>query len=117
MRFITDKSLKNFKFWGGAVDHVKELTDDQLEELDIILDNYMEENGEFWTETQVNDWFWFEEDNVAQILGYENWRLFVAENHCEEKISCPSGDYECPYYENGLCTLENAKEECDNWWD
>ena len=31
-------------------------------------------------------------------------------------IECPSNDWMCPYFDNGGCTLENAKMECDAFY-
>ena len=32
-----------------------------------------------------------------------------------EKIYCPSRAWDCPYYtEKGICTCENAIEECED---
>ncbi len=29
---------------------------------------------------------------------------------------CPAGDWTCPYWYEGGCTLENCREECDEWY-
>lgn len=32
-------------------------------------------------------------------------------------IECPINDWQCPYFENGDCTMGNeAKVECDAWY-
>jgi hypothetical protein len=31
-------------------------------------------------------------------------------------IDCPNEDFECPYYKEGECTLENVEEECDDFY-
>lgn len=28
-------------------------------------------------------------------------------------LECPENDWFCPYFDNGRCTLENAKDHCD----
>ena len=33
------------------------------------------------------------------------------------RVECPTNDWFCPYFENGGCTLENAKMECDAFYD
>lgn len=30
---------------------------------------------------------------------------------------CPADDFTCPYYVNGCCDLENAEQECDEFYD
>ena len=31
-------------------------------------------------------------------------------------IECPAGDWLCPYYDNGDCTLKNCEVECDAFY-
>lgn len=28
-------------------------------------------------------------------------------------LDCPENDWTCPYFDNGRCTLEDAKEQCE----
>ena len=28
-------------------------------------------------------------------------------------LECPANDWMCPYFDNGRCTLETAKEDCE----
>ena len=66
MTYKVEKSLKDFDFWSGAILNVKNLTD---EEFDLIED-YLEGSGELMTETEINDFFWFEMEFWATaILG------------------------------------------------
>lgn len=30
--------------------------------------------------------------------------------------TCPVNDFECPYYMDGLCTIGNPVEECDDYY-
>lgn len=77
MKIITEQKLRNFGFWGGAKDRVKFLTN---EELDLI-----EEELEAWyypeglTETQINDIFWFDDDFIASMLGYDLFDTIIEE--------------------------------------
>ena len=32
-----------------------------------------------------------------------------------EHIHCPVNDCKCPYYDNGICTLEDPASECDDF--
>lgn len=70
MKIYTEKSLKNFEFWSGAEDTVKYLTLDELDTIeDILEDSYPDGIGE----TELNDIFWFEDDLIAEWLGYNNF--------------------------------------------
>ena len=71
MKITKEVTTKNdFNFWSGAVDTVDELTDEEFEqvinELDLTYPAGM-------TETELNDLFWFEDDFIAVLLGYNNW--------------------------------------------
>lgn len=66
MTYKVEKSLKDFDFWSGAVANVKNLTDEEFD----TIENYLEESGELMTETEINDFFWFEMEFWAtEILG------------------------------------------------
>lgn len=64
--YITDCSVRDFPFWCGAYDVWARLTEDELDELDIILDEISEEQP-FDSATQINDFVWFE------LIEYWEW--------------------------------------------
>ena len=66
MRYICEESLTNFDFWSGAKNRADLLTYSELEELDNQLENFF---VEIPTATQINDLFWFNFDQVCQLLG------------------------------------------------
>lgn len=55
--------------WSGAKDRVKKLTDDDIDTIiDILNSEDFEDKG--IDETELNDFFWFEDDTYAEWLGY-----------------------------------------------
>ena len=70
MKIYMEERLRNFEFWSGACDRVKYLTDEELDTIESILE---ECNPEGMTETEINDFFWFEEDTIAEWLGYSSF--------------------------------------------
>lgn len=70
MRVYKEVDAYNFDFWSGAKDTVKYLTD---EEVNMIFEMLEELYPEGMDETQVNDFFWFEEDTIAEWLGYRSF--------------------------------------------
>lgn len=71
MEITKEVTTKNdFNFWSGAVDTVDELTD---EEFETVIDELEMLNPEGMTETELNDFFWFDNDAIAEMLGYNNW--------------------------------------------
>ena len=70
MKIYQEKAIKNFEFWSGAEDRVKYLTLDELDTLEEMLEEcYPDGIGE----TELNDIFWFEEDMIAEWLGYNSF--------------------------------------------
>ena len=82
MKIYTENSLSNFEFWSGAVDRVKYLTDDELDTIEAILEDIYPDGMD---ETQINDLFWFEEDWIAEILGYEDFEAIMHRDDEEEE--------------------------------
>lgn len=66
MTYKVEKSLKDFDFWSGAILNAKNLTDEEFD----TIESYLEESGELMTETEINDFFWFDMEFWAtEILG------------------------------------------------
>lgn len=70
MKIYTETSLRDFEFWAGAVDTVGYLTSEELDEIEAILEDTYPEGMD---ETEINDFFWFEDDTIAEWLGYNNF--------------------------------------------
>lgn len=70
MRVYKEVNAYNFEFWSGAKDTVKYLTG---EEVNMIFEMLEELYPEGMDETQVNDFFWFEDDTIAEWLGYRSF--------------------------------------------
>lgn len=66
MTYKVEKSLKDFDFWSGAIANAKNLTNEEFD----TIESYLEESGELMTETEINDFFWFDMEFWAtEILG------------------------------------------------
>lgn len=70
MKIYTEKSLNEFDFWSGAKDTVKYLTEDEINLIETILEDSFPDGMD---ETEINDFFWFEEDTIAEWLGYSSF--------------------------------------------
>jgi hypothetical protein len=66
--------------WSGALDRVKCLSDDELNTIISIL---AEEYPDGIDETELNDFFWFEDDTYACWLGWDDVEAFW-EDHQDE---------------------------------
>lgn len=70
MKVYEETTLNDFEFWAGAKDRVKYLTYEELKTLTEILEDLYPEGVE---DTTINDLFWFEEDTIAEWLGYSDF--------------------------------------------
>lgn len=75
MRIYTEESLTNFEFWAGAKDTVKYLTNEELYTIEKMLE---ELNPEGMSDTEINDFFWFEDDTIAEWLGYNDFEEIMS---------------------------------------
>jgi len=81
MKFYTEQNLRNFEFWSGAKDTTDALTLEQIDQLESILEDITPGDG--WSDTAINDFFWFERDTIADLLGFSSWEAL--ENGEEEE--------------------------------
>ena len=68
------ESYDDFDFWSGARDTVKYLTSDEIE---LVFSTLEEIYPEGMTETELNDFFWFEDDTIAEWLGYSDFEEII----------------------------------------
>lgn len=70
MKIYSEKSLTNFEFWSGGKDTAKYLTNEELDLIESLLEDCYPDGMD---ETEVNDFFWFEDDTIAEWLGYNDF--------------------------------------------
>ena len=70
MKILSETNLRDFEFWAGATDRVKYLSWEQLDTIEEILNDIYPDGID---DTTLNDLFWFDEDTIAQWLGYEDF--------------------------------------------
>lgn len=70
MKIYHECSLTDFEPWSGGADRYNVLTYEQLEQLEPIFEEIFPDGAD---ETEINDLFWFEEDTIAEWLGFEDW--------------------------------------------
>lgn len=66
MRVHCEVNLPNFEFWCGAKENAKQLTYEELEELEWHLEDIYPDGIE---DTQLNDIMWFDFEWVCECLG------------------------------------------------
>ena len=74
MKILYEMRLRDFEFWAGAVDRVEHLTWEQLDVIEEVLTDMFPDGID---DTTVNDLFWFDEDIIAEWLGYNSFDELV----------------------------------------
>ena len=69
MKVYKEMNLRDFKFWSGAKSNAETLTDEQLATVQYNLEEIYQDG---MSETQINDFFWFEFDTIREWLGIED---------------------------------------------
>lgn len=119
MKIISETSLDRFEAWSGGRDTLDVLIEKDLcDQLEAMLENDIFPDG--CTDTELNDFLWFERDTIAEWLGFSSWEALeygeteeeAAEDEDEEENAfsafCDSFAFctDCPYFglaENGNC--------------
>lgn len=66
MKVFSEKSLTNFEFWSGAKCRAEQLTYEELEQLEYILEDIYPDGMD---EVLINDLFWFDFPIICEWLG------------------------------------------------
>lgn len=106
MYYKTEFDLYNFPAWSGGHDTLETLKEKNLvDEVQATIEEiYCEESP---TDTEINDFLWFERDTIAEWLGFSDWEaLEYGEEEEEEEESAFSAFCDsfaacenCPYRE------------------
>jgi len=84
MKWIVEKELRDFPFWGGAKEHVVDIWDGDWNNVEANLQEFYA--GKIPSATDINDMFWFEMDMISTWLGYEDYEeLLNARTKCREE--------------------------------
>ena len=74
-------SIEDYEAWSRAKDTIKRLEElDKVDEIDSQLDDIFPDGC---SETELNDFLWFETDTIAEMIGH-NGGLFEDEPEEEE---------------------------------
>jgi hypothetical protein len=82
MRVVQEiDSAHDFQFWSGAKDTYNRIAEIGLEdELWQLIEEVFE--GEA-TDTEINDFVWFEDDAISEHFGFDFWKYDSAEEQEE----------------------------------
>lgn len=74
MKIICEKSLENFEAWSGGKDTMNDLSNSDCERLEQHIEEIYPDGI---TDTQLNDFLWFERDTIADLLGYRSYEALM----------------------------------------
>ena len=77
MKIILETSLENFEAWSGGKDTMDDLSHSDLERLEQHIEELYPDGI---TDTQLNDFLWFERDTIADLLGYRNYEALAEQD-------------------------------------
>lgn len=72
----------DFDFWSGAVDTVNYLEHDEIVQIFEMLEDCYPDG---MSDTELNDFFWFESDLIAEWLGYSDFEELMHRKEEEEE--------------------------------
>lgn len=75
MEYKVETSLWNFPAWSGGKDTLDVLKErDDVEAVESYLEDiFMDDDV---TDGQINDYLWFERDDIAEHLGFKDWEAY-----------------------------------------
>lgn len=109
MKIYMETCLENFEAWSGGYDTLEVLREKDLcDRLEQILECDIFEDG--CTDTELNDFLWFERDLIAEFLGFNNWEELESDGEDEEE------EFEVEY-EQGVTEqeCETIEDFCDKY--
>lgn len=116
MKYTVEESLRNFNFWSGGKERADLCSSSELDCIEELLEEIEPEEG--WTDTAINDMFWFEFDTLAQHLGYKNEEDFDMQHSSNYVNDDELAEYADKWfrefvekYRNDYCLLEAIAEQ------
>ena len=77
-------SITEYEAWSGAVDTINRLEElDAIETIDSMLDDIFSDGC---SETELNDFLWFERETIAEMIGHCSADLFEDEEEESEEV-------------------------------
>ena len=114
MKIYMEISLERFDAWSGGEDTLDVLRDKGLcDKLENILECDVFADG--CTDTELNDFLWFERDTIADWLGFSDWDDLENDGEEEEEEE-EEVDID---YERGVTEQEfdTAEDFCEHYGD
>ena len=77
MEYKVDTALESFAAWSGGRDTLDTLIEKGVcDEVESLIEETLCSEESLPSETEINDFLWFERDYIAEYLGYKDWDEF-----------------------------------------
>ena len=77
MRYYVEDSLDNFEAWSGGKDTLDTLREkSDVDSVECLIEELASMSEEGLSDTNINDFLWFERDTIALHLGYSDWEEY-----------------------------------------
>lgn len=77
MKYYKEESLDSFDAWSGGKDTLDTLREKgDVDSVECLIEELASMSEEGWSDTNINDFLWFERDTIAQHLGYYDWEEY-----------------------------------------
>ena len=80
LRITETKRLYEFQAWSGGKYTLEHLTLTQCFLLEAVLEDWFGTYEKPIEAIDLNDFLWFQRDEIAHILGYADWDYLVEDN-------------------------------------
>ena len=77
MRVTKEIKLRDFEFWAGAKQIADWMSPFELDEIEEHVEALYPQG---MSETEINDLFWFDNDWIAELLGFADWEAYLDDN-------------------------------------
>lgn len=83
MKYYVEESLADFKAWAGGRYTLDTLGEGDVDSVEVLIEEVF--CDETPSQTEINDFLWFERDMIAQHLGFSNWEEYECGENGEEE--------------------------------
>lgn len=75
MEYKVESDLWDFQAWSGGADTLDTLKEkNDTEDVESLIEEIF--SGSVPSDTEINDFLWFERDAIAEHLGYKDWEAY-----------------------------------------
>lgn len=115
MEYKVETSLRNFKAWEGGKYTLEKLIErGDCKDVELNIENLFDETP---TDTEINDYLWFNRDEIANDLGYEDWDMYEAGVSKKDEKEADDWWHDLEDDDRLRLSGKDDTEDAEDWWD